>query len=334
MNIIQQVKLLSIIIPVYNMEKYLKECLDSCVKKKYQDKIEIIIVDDGSTDNSVAISEGYKQRFKNVALILQSNKGLSAARNTGIRRASGKYLLFLDSDDFLKPSAIDSFFEILLNNIDIDIVHFNLEQFTDSEKLGNSDLDKGQFDKGRLVDGRFALIELLKRKLENFSCAMIIKKSIFTSSEIWFPEGRKFEDISTTYKLFGVSHKTLLLNFAPYMYRIRPGSITNTPNKSSLTDITSALDEMRRYLKDNHWQVYENFFGNYEIAYLLVVYFDEYRITGSSRNSTEVALREHILSVFDENKDKYISLKYRISCLLLKINCYIMVQNIRTSFKK
>ena len=102
---------LSIIIPVYNVESYLEECLESIPLISLGNQIEIILVNDGSTDNSLSICQTYSIKYPNIKLISQKNQGLSEARNTGIKNAQGKYLLFLDSDDFLKKDTLLSILE-------------------------------------------------------------------------------------------------------------------------------------------------------------------------------------------------------------------------------
>ena len=121
---------LSILIPVYNVENYLAECLDSIfVRNGFAG--EVICVDDGSTDNSPTILSDYANRFSNLRIIKQQNAGLSAARNAALRAASGDYVLFVDSDDFLADNAIASF----LSKVDgEDILYFNIQRFDDADK--------------------------------------------------------------------------------------------------------------------------------------------------------------------------------------------------------
>ena len=112
--------LISVIVPVYNVEKYIKKCLDSIIYQTYKN-IEIILVDDGSTDNSGIICDVYKERDKRIKVIHKKNNGVSAARNTGIENANGKWISFVDSDDWIDKN----YFEILISKIynnDIDCI--------------------------------------------------------------------------------------------------------------------------------------------------------------------------------------------------------------------
>ena len=100
----------SIVIPVYNVEKYLKQCLESVVNQTL-DKIEVICINDGSTDNSLNILKEYEKKYNNIIIIDQENKGPGFARNIGMKRASGKYIYFLDSDDYIELNAMEICFK-------------------------------------------------------------------------------------------------------------------------------------------------------------------------------------------------------------------------------
>ena len=113
----------SVIIPVYNVEKYLEECIDSVLAQTYQN-IEIILVDDGSTDSSGLICDRYAEKNTNISVIHQKNSGLSAARNSGLNKANGDYIYFLDSDDYISADAIEKLFSIAENDKS-DIVFFD-----------------------------------------------------------------------------------------------------------------------------------------------------------------------------------------------------------------
>lgn len=124
----EEVKI-SIIIPVYNVEKYLHECLDSIINQTFTD-IEIICVDDGSTDKSSEILEEYEQKDKRFTVISQPNKGVSAARNRGMQQAKGKYIMFVDSDDWLAHNACEQAYKAATGN-DCDMLLFSHNKFTD-----------------------------------------------------------------------------------------------------------------------------------------------------------------------------------------------------------
>ena len=126
---------LSIIVPVYNVENYLSKCLDSLLEQDIpKNDYEIIIVNDGSTDNSLTIAESYVDKYSNIRIITQKNLGLGASRNTGIRKSKGKYLLFVDSDDYLQPDCLGILMEYIETK-GLDILRFNYVPVNDKGEL-------------------------------------------------------------------------------------------------------------------------------------------------------------------------------------------------------
>lgn len=122
--------LVSVIIPVYNVENYLKECLDSVLNQTYKN-IEVIVINDGSTDKSLHILEDYSSKFNNIKIIDQENSGQSVARNKGLENAKGKYIYFLDSDDYILPDTLKKLIKKLeMNNLDI--IRFAARPFSEN----------------------------------------------------------------------------------------------------------------------------------------------------------------------------------------------------------
>ena len=120
--------LISIIIPVYNVEKYLRQCLDSVVNQTYRN-FEVVCVNDGSTDTSIEILQEYKKEYSNFRVYTQENKGLGITRNVGVSHATGDYLYFLDSDDYIEPDLIEELTKIITENKNIDIIKFKGSAF-------------------------------------------------------------------------------------------------------------------------------------------------------------------------------------------------------------
>ena len=123
----------SFIVPVYNTKKYLKKCLDSLIKQTFKD-FEIIIVNDGSTDNSMEIIEKYKNKYSNIKVIEQQNQGLSLARNNGVKKTSGEYILFIDSDDYIEKDLLK---QIDKNIGNADVLRFQI--FSEDEEYKNKE---------------------------------------------------------------------------------------------------------------------------------------------------------------------------------------------------
>lgn len=213
--------LVSIIIPAYNVEEYLPDCLDSIISQEYS-RIEIIVINDGSTDDTYKICTLYKKKDKRITVINQSNKGLSAARNAGIDRARGEYLAFIDGDDIVSPKFLAVLLDAMnSNHADVGICSF-------LEFTGRSSNIKGeqQVDKVTSMDGYSATVKLLvgQENRDVIICNKLFKKNLFAT--IRFPVGKIHEDNLTTYKLLSSATRVVSTPKQLYYYRRRAGSIT------------------------------------------------------------------------------------------------------------
>ncbi len=222
--------LVSVIIPVYNVENYLCECIDSVINQTYRN-IEIILVDDGSTDSSGKICEEYLDNDPRVTVINQKNSGPSKTRNTGIDNANGKYIYFLDSDDYIESDAVELLVTTAESN-KADLVFFGAHSFTDS---GN-DIKQGYTVKGTYEPkcGYDMLAQLHKNK--DYHCAIyltFISRNLLTDNNIAFLESAYCsEDMLFTYKVFCSSKQAAQCKKTLYHRRYRDGSIV-TSKKSS-----------------------------------------------------------------------------------------------------
>ena len=209
----------SIIIPVYNTEKYLKKCLDSVFLQNY-DNYEIIIVNDGSTDNSDKIVKEYMKKHKNIIYILKENGGLSSARNVGVSKAKGDYLLFLDSDDYY----CDNFLFQLSDEInDEDVVRFCVQDVYDN---GRVVLYKDKvFDN---LDGISSFKYLCECHYVEIACAYCFKRSFWLEHDFMFLEGAYHEDFGLIPFVLISSKKTKCIDLVGYNYFKRDDSISNS----------------------------------------------------------------------------------------------------------
>lgn len=215
-------KKVSVIVPVYNVEKYLQKCIDSILQQTY-DNLEIILVDDGSTDNSGNICDLYRDIDKRIKVIHKMNGGLSDARNSGLNIADGNYISFIDSDDFISPY----FYEIAINVLEkskANVVAIkNGESFWDGKsfelKLAKDSNDY-TYSEYSVKD---ALIQMLYQKIATGAPFKICEREIF--EEIRFPVGYYYEDVATTYKFFIKAKKIAIIDSKLYAYRKRSDSI-------------------------------------------------------------------------------------------------------------
>lgn len=240
-------ELITFIVPIYNVERYLKECLDSIQQQTYP-YFECIMVNDGSTDSSASIAEEYlfDNRFR---LIHQQNQGLSAARNTGIQHVSesSSFVSFVDSDDFIHPT----FLEKLIIHIeeDVDLIEGSYEKFKDG--------DKPQFylqptNKIEIISKKEIISKTTSAELRVSAFPRLIRKSIL--SDQFFPIGWTFEDLAVFPELVLFSRKWIKTQDIIYAYRIRENSITNSRFTESRLDIFKILDKFDDLFKNEDFE--------------------------------------------------------------------------------
>ena len=252
----------SIVIPVYNVEQYLKKCLDSAVKQTLQE-IEIIAVNDGSIDNSLKILEEYSQRDNRITIITQENQGLSGARNTGIKCAKGEYLLFLDSDDYIEHDMAEVLYKrAIKENADVVICRYKQVDIN-----GNTKYKSG-------ITDTFSKEQHFRRVLaaQSFSmaCDKLFKRDLFVSNDILFPLGLYHEDVYTTYKLFFYAKSICVEEKYFYNWLVRQGSISKSINEKHIKDFRKILLDTKQFLEDKHcFNKYESEYTRRALHYLL-----------------------------------------------------------------
>lgn len=236
-------ELISIIVPIYNVEKYLRECLDSISGQTYK-KFECIMVNDGSTDSSQQIAEEYltDSRFK---LINQSNKGLSEARNTGIShiREESTFVAFVDSDDYIYPDFLETLIEHIED--DVDIIEGTIEYFHDEIKVDNI---SHNFEKQILTTQNEKLRKFALNELRVSVFPKLFRKNLLT--EDFFPKGWIFEDLAVVPELISHSGKWIKLPKVIYGYRNRPNSITTQEFSEEKLDVFKIFEKYDLFFKD------------------------------------------------------------------------------------
>jgi len=244
---------LSIIIPVYNVEKYLSRCLESLLAQDISiNEYEIIIINDGSTDSSAEIARTYERRYKNIIIYDQTKTGVGAARNTGIRNAKGRYLFFVDSDDYIKQNCL----KMLLDCIDskkLDLLRFNYESINEKGiKLTKSkNSTKNSIYSENIVDGDTFLTDYL-----GWSCYVwlfLYKTSVIKEFKLLFNETMYFEDIDWMVRVMKAVKRVQSIDFHVYFYFQRTGSITKSiqlkDREKTVTDKLYNLHILRMFSK-------------------------------------------------------------------------------------
>ena len=224
--------LLTVVIPVYNVEKYLKRCVESVLVQEWSN-YDILLIDDGSSDSSPQICDDYVKAYDFISVIHKENGGLSEARNTGISLAKGEYVYFPDSDDWLEPQTFKELAEVLESQ-EFEIVSFNREFVKGGEDAIVSDPLVTQ-----VFNGKDAFVQMLKHSfITGFANDKIYKKSLFIDNNISFPKGKYYEDLGTNYKLFLSAENVFATNQKYYHYLIdNPDSITQSWNEQKFSDM-------------------------------------------------------------------------------------------------
>ena len=284
-------ELVSIIVPIYNVENYLRQCLDSIQNQTYK-KFECIMINDGSTDSSQQIAEEYlsDSRFK---LINQSNKGLSGARNTGIShiREESTFVAFVDSDDYIYPDFLETLIEHIED--DVDIIEGMIEYFHDEIKVDNV---SHNFEKKILITKDSKLGELALNELRVNVFPKLFRKSLFT--EDFFPKGWIFEDLAVVPELVSHSGKWIKLPKVIYGYRIRPNSITTKKFSEEKLDVFKIFGKYDLFFKDESERTK---YLVEKIKYLHINYHDiEFVLEDNQYKSLYKEEKEKILSQIEE----------------------------------
>ncbi len=228
--------LISCIVPAYNVTDYVERCIDSLLSQTY-DNYEIIVVNDGSTDDTGEKIKKYSDNPK-IRIIYQENQGLSAARNTGIKNATGSHLTFVDSDDWVDP---DYFRAMVTAAViyDADIVSVGNRICSDITANDIHDDDNVTFTDNLCADMLFSLAD------SNYAWAKLFKAELI--SEDFFPVGRTYEDVGSVYRAYDKCRRHAKVHGSYYFYFMREGSITSNRKISHVEDRYHFLEEMVKY---------------------------------------------------------------------------------------
>lgn len=227
----------SVIVPVYNVEKYLEKCLESLVTQTLSD-IEIITIDDGSIDESKKIIENYIEKYpEKIRYYYKENEGLSSARNYGIPYAHGEYIAFLDSDDYIEPTMYEEMYTVAKKE-NSDMVECDFIWEYPNKKV---------YDCGKIYNGKKEALE----KARVVAWNKLIKREIIEKEKIEFPYGLRYEDIEFFYKLLPNLNKISFVKKFFIHYVQRENSIVNTQNNKT-RDIFKVLDNVIDYYNNNN----------------------------------------------------------------------------------
>lgn len=238
-------ELVSVIVPIYNVEDYLARCVDSIIGQSYKN-LEIILVDDGSTDNSRLLVDQYKEKDSRIISVHKNNGGLSSARNEGLKIANGYYVCFIDSDDFISDHFIENLYTVIIVN-NCDIAFCNYFSFSNENEIRYSN-----HISNHVYNNRKEIMNNFFNKNCGYSVVAwnkLYKKSLF--NDINYPEELIYEDEATTYKLFYKSNKIVFHDEVLYFYFQRAESITNSNLKAKNISVIDRLSEIVQFYNQN-----------------------------------------------------------------------------------
>ena len=245
---------ISVIVPVYNVAGYLPQCVDSILSQDYGD-LEVILIDDGSTDGSGEICDRYAAQDSRVRVIHQKNGGAAAAKNAGLRLATGEYLAFADSDDYLEPGAYGFLMKALL------------ETGADAAQGSFREVYRNRAEEQRISEETLEGYDYLLRFPKDFSCALLwnklYRRALFDG--VFFEEGHKIDDEYFTYQGFLQPRKVVRADRIVYNYRKRASSVMSSPESAErlVLDCLDSAAKRRKRILDTLPQLREPFDENY-----------------------------------------------------------------------
>ncbi len=258
----------SVIVPVYNVEQYLHKCLDSILEQSFLDW-EAICINDGSVDGSLMILEDYNIRDSRFKVISQANGGLSSARNTGLNASQGEYVIFLDSDDWLEPNAL----EVIARNLKgEDVLCFSGRRFFEQEEsfcqpdqLKDCSYSSGMtyYNENALLHRDFAFVCVVLRAY---------KRSLLFTNNLFFKEGIFHEDNLFTPQVCYFAKTIRVIDECLYDYRVRANSITTTTNPKRLSDLLGTANELAAFFVSKNdfdkTTVYRAITHHYQVVFM------------------------------------------------------------------
>jgi glycosyltransferase involved in cell wall biosynthesis len=312
----------SVIIPAYNVEKYIEECVMSVIDQTLHE-IEIIVVNDQSSDGTLSVLEGLKAAHPEVDLkiVTQQNQGLSGARNTGLRVAGGDYVCFLDGDDWLDKTMLEDLYEIAVEkNAEVVICDYTKVYEEKSEILPGATLQNASLhDRKEILEG------FLTRNIAISACNKMFKRTFMTDRQFTFPVGYLYEDLPTV-MLIADASSVIIVDKSYYNYRQRSGSIMNSISPKMVEKIV-LVRQIIDYVKESGIQGLDEALQNFYLHTYVLALINQMSLHGNSDIKQRNSYFKFILSREESNRffrkfylNRYINVRDKIGLFLLRMN--------------
>ena len=317
--------LISIIIPIYKVEQYLDKCIQSIINQTYKN-LQIILVNDGSPDNCGKICDEYALKDNRIEVIHKINGGLSDARNVGIGRAKGKYIGFVDSDDYIEKDMYENMYNLLEErNADVCICNFyNVIENNNIIKNPNNGIQ--EYNKIDILKEI-----LLDKQIQSYAWNKLYKSELFDN--VKYPVGKKYEDIGTTFYILEKCNKVVVTDLPKYYYLNRIDSIVNNLSEQTVIDYVDLINERYDYIENKYSEL-----RRYNIYYLartlITAYADLQKLKKPGKeiiekldnlyNKTKKAINEYekeVIDLFDEKQ------KMQLYTLLYDVSLFFKMSN-------
>ncbi len=317
---------ISIVVPIYNVEKYLVQCVNSIINQTLTD-IEIILVDDGSPDNCPKICDDYAKKDSRIKVLHKKNGGLSSARNAGIKVATGEYIGFVDSDDYIELDMYEKMYSIA-KQYEVDFVMSDYYRFNDDNKvIATLDIDEGIYDKEKIKKDIFP--SLIMGDDINYGsllsvCYCLYRRDLFIKNNLMFDEEVKYSEDNLFSSIIGYKASSFYYMKGSYLYNYRynPNSISKTYKP----DAWLVYLKMNNRLKKLFWNVRDYDFRNQLYAHIIYYAFNCINHVGYSdkrffykyKEIKKILNTEELKDAFKNFKPGDISLKLKVSIWMLK----------------
>lgn len=303
---------LSVIIPIYNVEKYITKCIDSLLRQN-NDRIQYIFVDDGSPDNSYEIVSKYAQNNPCFTIVRQGNKGLGGARNEGMKHAKGKYVLFVDSDDYIEPNSLEKLVDIAVSN-NADILQAKCKLIYED---GRIEYNETKMDENIVEDGKYWLCN---NHVDFAACFCLYSLKMLRDNDLRFMEGVYHEDMDFKIRAVYYAKRMMEVDNSFYNYLMRESSISHEKSLRRCEDYFKVAHSLSTWARDNaDDNTYREFFRNYfGFLYSHMVNICVIENISMKEFLSDENRRQEILYYLQDSKSK----KYLMEYILLKLRLY------------